>query len=469
MGKITLILKREYLTRVKKRSFIIMTILGPLLMAALFVVPVYMAQIEGDVKIIGVVDDSRVFTNRIKNTETLQFVFLSKNIEKAKKDLDSTGIFAVLHIPKTELSVPESAILYSLKQPNLILKSHIMNEMAHEIESLKLLSGGIDPQVLISIKTDVNLLTIRVDRDGAEKKSSTELSMVVGFVGGLLIYIFIFLYGSQVMRGVIEEKTSRIVEVIVSSVKPFELMMGKITGIALVGLTQFALWVLLTFIIVTGFLTVFKGDISDYKSSQFMIGNESRLTDTVPPQATTLAPGSNESVIEVFETINSINFEVIIFSFLFFFIGGYLVYAALFAAIGSAVDNETDTQQFMMPVTIPLILSIVISQFIINNPDGPAAVWLSLIPLTSPVVMMIRIPFGVPYMELALSYSFLILGFIGTTWLAAKIYRTGILMYGKKVTYRELWKWISYRPGKNSDYTIKKHLMHGSSNKDRKE
>lgn len=445
MGRISLILKREYLTRVKKKSFIVMTILGPLLMAALFVVPVYIAQIEGDVRLVGIVDESGIFGGKIKDTQTLHFISLDGDIEKAKKDLTAKKLDAVLHIRSSELNLPEAAAIYSLKQPNMELKSHISSEMGKEIESLKLQSNGIDPELIRSIKTKVNLLTIRIDPDGSETKSSTELSMFIGFVGGLLIYIFIFMYGSQVMRGVIEEKTNRIVEVIVSSVKPFQLMMGKITGIALVGLTQFALWVLLTFIIVTGFLTIFSADITDYKSSQFLMGSENRTTEITGTNTLQSTPERNEAVIQVFESINSINFEVIIFSFLFFFIGGYLVYAALFAAIGSAVDNETDTQQFMMPVTVPLILSIVISQFIINNPDGPAALWLSLFPLTSPVVMMIRIPFGVPYSQLALSFLFLTIGFIGTTWLAAKIYRTGILIYGKKITYRELWKWIRYK------------------------
>ncbi|MCD4737000.1 MAG: ABC transporter permease [Bacteroidales bacterium] len=446
MNKIWLILVREYLTRVKKRSFIIMTILGPVLMAALFVVPMYIAQIKGDTKIIGIIDETDSFYDKFDDTENIKFIRLTNDLEAAKSNLSNQDLYALLFIPKTELSVPESAILYSDGQPSLIIKGLIKNVMSKEIESLKLRASGIDPDILRSIKSTVNLKTIKIDESGEEEMTSTELSVFIGMAGGFLIYFFIFLYGAQVMRGVIEEKTNRIVEIIVSSVKPFQLMMGKITGIALVGLTQFVLWVVFTFIIVSVFLSVFSTDISSHKSSQFLINSE----NVIPSQEEQVnqfqnLSNSNEAVIQIFESIQSIHFGVIIFSFLFFFLGGYLLYAALFAAIGSAVDNETDTQQFMLPITVPLILAIIASQFIINNPDGPAAFWLSMFPLTSPVVMMIRIPFGIPYYHIALSATFLILGFLGTTWLAAKIYRTGILMYGKKVNYREIWKWIRYK------------------------
>lgn len=445
MGKIGLILKREYLTRVKKKSFIIMTILGPLLMAALFIVPVYMAQVEGETKIIGVVDETGVFYDKLPDTESIRFTRLKGTIEEAKEKISGNGIYAVLYIPKSEYSIPESAVIYSDRQPSMIVKEHIKNALTKEIEALKLAASGIEPEVLQSIETSVNLRSIKIDSSGEEEKSSTELSMALGFAGGLLIYIFIFLYGSQVMRGVIEEKTSRIVEVIVSSVRPFQLMMGKITGIALVGLTQFMIWVVFTMILVTGFMTFFSQEIDTYKSAQYRIQTERVITDTPAEEVLQDEGRGNEAVIELFEAISSINFGLVIFTFLFYFLGGYLLYAALFAAIGSAVDNETDTQQFMLPLTVPLIISIAISQFIITNPEGPVAFWLSIIPLTSPVVMMIRIPFEVHIYELILSMALLILGFIGATWVAGKVYRTGILMYGKKVNYKELWKWIRYR------------------------
>ncbi|MCD4681775.1 MAG: ABC transporter permease [Bacteroidales bacterium] len=442
MNKILLIIKREYLTRVKKRSFIIMTILGPLLMASVFIVPVYIAQLEGEPKNVGILDETGLFYDKFENTENIKFLVLTNDLETAKQNIANDNLYAILHIPQTELSVPQSCKLFSTKQPNIIVKGYIKNVLKKEVEALKLNASGIDPDILKSIKTNINLFTIRINKGGEEETSSTELSMAVGMIGGILIYFFIFMYGSLVMRGVIEEKTNRIIEVIVSSVKPFQLMMGKIVGVAMVGLTQFTLWVIFTLIIVTTFLSFFSKEISSYQSSQL------KLQENVVPTEqleSTIEPGNaNESFIAIFESIQSINFEMLIFAFVFFFVGGYLLYGALFAAIGSAVDNETDTQQFMLPLTIPLILSIVIAQFIMVNPDGPAAFWLSIFPLTSPVIMMVRIPFGVPYTDLILSMTLMILGFLGATWLAAKIYRTGILMYGKKINYKELWKWIRY-------------------------
>jgi len=447
MGKVFLIIKREYLTRVKKRSFIIMTVIGPLLMAAMFVVPVYVAQIEGEIKVIGVLDESGLFDKTFKNTDKVQFIKLNGGPDSAKVFMADENLYALLHIPKSSLSVPETAKLYSSGQPNLIITGYIKDQMRKEIEGKKLEASGIDPDILKSIKTSINLLTIKIDEGGQEETSSTELSMAVGFVGGLLIYIFIFMYGALVMRGVIEEKTSRIVEVIVSSVKPFQLMMGKIVGVAMVGMTQFFLWVVLSLIFVSAIFSFYGDDISGYQQSQLNL-QEQVSSSGLSNEAIENTPNIqniNESAGILFESVRSIPFGTIILLFLFYFVGGYLLYGALFAAIGSAVDSETDTQQFMLPLTVPLIVSIIISQFIMYNPDGPAAFWLSIFPLTSPVIMMVRVPFGVPVFDVALSMALLILGFLGTTWLSSKIYRTGILMYGKKINYKELWKWIRYR------------------------
>ncbi|MCF8368964.1 MAG: ABC transporter permease [Bacteroidales bacterium] len=447
MGKVFLIIKREYLTRVKKRSFIIMTIVGPLLMAALFVVPVYIGQIEGETKVIGVLDESGLFTNTFKDSDKIHFMGLSGDLDSAKMLMTAKNLYALLHIPETSLSVPETARLYSSRQPNLTVKGYIKEQMRKEIEGLKLEASGIDPDVLKSIKTSVNLLTIKINDGGEEETSSTELAMAVGFIAGLLIYIFIFMYGALVMRGVIEEKTNRIVEVIISSVKPFQLMMGKIVGVAMVGMTQFFLWIVLSLVFISAISSFYAADISDYQQSQLNI-QEQIQSSGMAPESTANSPELNEvneSIGMLFESIQSIPFGTIIFLFLFYFAGGYLLYGALFAAIGSAVDSETDTQQFMLPLTVPLIISIVISQFIMLNPDGPAAFWLSIFPLTSPIIMMVRIPFGVPVVDVALSMILLILGFLGTTWLSSRIYRTGILMYGKKINYKELWKWIRYK------------------------
>src|ERR1035437_6988260 len=265
--------------------------------------------------------------------------------------------------------------------------------------------------------------------------------MAIGFGAGILIYLFIFLYGVQVMRGVIEEKTSRIVEVIISSVKPFQLMMGKIVGIAMVGLTQFVLWVTLTTILYGIGQATFLKDFSDIKNSAL----QQNVIPSMPNQVKIQQQNINYSEAgEMIRGLQNINFVQILFAFLFYFLGGYLLYSALFAAVGSAVDSESDTQQFMMPITIPLVISFVAAQFIMQNPEGPLAFWLSIIPFTSPVVMMVRLPFGVPLWEFALSMALLVITFIFMTWLAGKIYRTGILMYGKKVSYKELWKWLRY-------------------------
>jgi len=437
-----LVIKREYLTRVRKRSFIIMTILGPILMASVFILPVVLATMsDGNTKTIVVLDETGIFYGKFKNEDNLQFQHTVIDLETAKNELKIAKDYALLYIPRTEVSVPSSAVLYSDKQPSISVITYIKSVMRKEVESLKLSASGIDEELLRSIKTNISLSTIKIDETGEEEESYTAVSMGLGIFAGLLIYFFIFIFGAQVMRGVIEEKTSRIVEVIVSSVKPFQLMMGKILGIALVGLTQFLLWVILTFTIVSVFQFAITEKMS-MESVQKIVPVESQLVPPVEKQAPQVEQDNMALVLDV---ISSINFEVMIFAFLFFFLGGYLLYAALFAAIGSAVDTEADTQQFMMPVTIPLILAMIMSQFVIQNPDGPVAFWFSIIPLTSPVVMMVRIPFGVPMFDIYLSIGLLIIGFVGTTWLAAKIYRTGILMYGKKINYRELWKWLTYR------------------------
>jgi ABC-2 type transport system permease protein len=453
MKKIWLIIQREYLTRVKKRSFIIMTILGPLLMAGIFIVPIWLATSTNELKTVGVIDQTGIFFEKFKNSETIRFHYMVSDVASAKENFKKSGDYALLVIPKTEVALPTNAILYSDGQVNLNVKSYIDRVMTKQIEEMKLQARLNDLQqdnrtpvnvddILRSIKTTIDVSTIKIDSEGNEEKSYTEVSMVVGIFAGILIYMFIFMFGSQVMRGVIEEKTSRIVEVIVSSVKPFQLMMGKVIGVAMVGLTQFLLWVILTFVIITAVIT----PMTSGKQAQ------STLTEQISKQAQSMDPSTppikpeqtEEGVNEVLAAINSVNFPVMIGSFLFFFLFGYLMYAALFAAIGGAVDSEADTQQFMLPMTAPLILAMVLAQFIIQEPTGPVAFWFSMIPLTSPVVMMIRIPFGVPYWEVALSMALLIFGFIGATWMAAKIYRTGILMYGKKVSYKELWKWLRY-------------------------
>lgn len=444
MNKINIIILREYLTRVKKKSFIVMTILGPILIASIWVLPVVLMSVSTEERTIQVLDETGLFAHRFTDTKTTNFVNISMDLETAKDNLHNSGDYGLLWIPATELNVPNTAIFYSPGQASLEVTSHIRNVMKNEVESLKLEASGVDPEILRSIKSNVIINTIKIDKSGSEEKSFTEVSMILGPVAGILIYMFIFIFGAQVMRGVMEEKTNRIVEVIISSVKPFELMMGKIVGVALVGLTQFMLWVILTLGIV-GILTATVIDTAELTKSEQLYTGQGKILDADKLAEYSEQMQAQDSFnVQIFEAIQSINYGVMIGAFLFFFLGGYLLYAALFAAIGSAVDNETDSQQFMFPVTVPLILALVMFGMIINNPHGTVAFWFSIIPLTSPIVMMVRIPFGVPYWEVALSAGLLILGFLATTWLAAKIYRTGILMYGKKVNYAVLWKWLKY-------------------------
>lgn len=468
MNKIGLIIKREYLSRVQKKSFIIMTILGPILMAALFIVPVYISQISEDTKQIDVLDETGWFINKFENSDRFHFNNVFDDLETAKTNMTEKKGYALLYIPRPTSSVPSTAVIYSEKQASIDLKSYIRNVMSKEVENQKLgaellkeirkvnptykTSGAdslaketlISEEILKNIKTNITLTSIQMGEEGKEEKSFTEVSMGVGMFAGILIYFFIFLFGAQVMRGVIEEKVSRIVEVIVSSVKPFQLMMGKIIGVALVGLTQFMLWVVLTLALVTVFQTVMPDKMQKAQATESF-----NPAQRIPADASTAVVAEEEiesdGISKITEALGSINYGIMIAAFLFYFLGGYLLYGAMFAAIGAAVDNETDTQQFMMPVTIPLILSIVMAQFVINNPEGPIAFWFSMIPFTSPIIMMVRIPFGVPYWELALSMVLLTLTFIAAVWLAGRVYRTGILMYGKKVSWGEMWKWLFYK------------------------
>jgi ABC-2 type transport system permease protein len=458
MNKILLIIRREYMTRVRKRSFMVMTILGPLLMAAIVIVPVYLATMSNEVKTVSVIDETGFFFGKFKDSESIKFHFLVSDIWSAKASFTKSGDYALLYIPKTELSLPTSAILYSKSQVNINVKSYVKTVMSKQLEELKLeakirdLKLGEDAKlttddILRSINASVDINTIKIGDEGKEEKSYPEVSMILGMFSGILIYFFIFLFGSQVMRGVIEEKTNRIVEVIISSVKPFQLMMGKIAGIGLVGLTQFLLWVILTGTIVTIGISSFSSKMKPGMATEQLIQSQTKnMTAMQLPNtadSTKVAGAQTNEAIAAFE---SIDFFFVIRYFIFYFIFGYLFYAALFAAIGSAVDSEADTQQFMLPITLPLVFAIIMAQYVIQEPNGPWAFWLSMIPFTSPVIMMIRLSFnmGNDFWQIYISMGLLILGFLATTWIASKIYRTGILMYGKKVSYRELWKWLRY-------------------------
>ncbi|REJ81770.1 MAG: ABC transporter permease [Bacteroidetes bacterium] len=443
MDKVFLVIQREYLTRVRKKSFLIMTILGPLLMGAVFLSVLLLDKVDTEEKRIAVIDETKIFCDKFKDNERIKFTCIDGDLSSARKSGKEKEYFGILYIPATnKLSLLEKAVvLYSESQPGFELVSKIKFTIEKEINTQKYLEAGIDEAELAKIRTDVEIRT----RDMEDKETSTPLTSGLGFAGGLLIYLFIFIYGAMVMRGVMEEKTNRIVEVIISSVKPFQLMMGKIIGVALVGLTQFMLWVVLTTMIYAGVSSyVFKGK-SDSEKVESMMQMNSSMSDKLNPGASGNDAVMTNKFDKLSTMIDSVNFPLIIGMFVFFFLGGYLLYSALFAAVGAAVDSETDTQQFMFPITIPLIIAYVASVSVMNNPQGNVAFWFSVIPFTSPIVMMVRIPFGVPVWHIVLSMVFLVGGFIFTTWLASKIYRTGILMYGKKVSYRELWKWLRYR------------------------
>lgn len=442
-GKIGLIIQREYLTRVKKRSFIIMTILGPLLFVGLMIVPVWIAQKGHSNKMVAVIDETGVLSEGIKDKESLKFFYLKKSFNEAKKDLTDGKYDALLHVPETAAENLQNGLnsskLYTKTTISLNNKLYIENQMEKQVERAILKSNGVDDQLLESLerKNRINIKMIALDEEQKQADAQVEVKTAVAFIGGILIYFFIFLFGAMVMRGVIEEKTNRIVELMISSVKPFQLMMGKIVGIALVGLTQFLLWIILS-------ASVYFVVISQFVDKKYTTEQVEQMMQRTPAGAEMERLENMQEISGAIDSISSINWPLMIGVFLFYFIFGYLFYGAFFAAIGSAVDSEADTQQFMLPITIPLILSFVMAQNIIEDPQSSLAVWMSFIPFTSPIIMLVRMPFEVHYLELITSMVILVLSFIGSTWLAGKIYRVGILMYGKKPTYKELWKWLRY-------------------------
>jgi len=457
MNKIGLIIRREYLTRIRKKSFIIMSFLGPLIFAAYILIPMYFATLEDrEEKLMVVIDDSGLFTAQgpdgpvftIQETETIKFqVVQGVPIETFKETFDESGYYGLLFIPANILA-SNSSLIYSTKQTSIDISEYLKRSMESEIEDLKLAQHEIEDieKILAEVETSINVKNIKWTKDGKTQESNTGVIMGVGYLGGMLIFFFIFFFGSQVMRGVIEEKVSRIIEVIVSSVKPFQLMMGKIIGVGLVGLTQFLIWMVLSAVLVTGLKAAFFPELSQSPTEQVVASDlfDQGAQDLSSGSTDILAAEDIDMAQEIFASLKSINAGIMIASFLFFFIFGYLLYASMFAVIGSAVDNETDTQQLIFPVILPLILGLYVMISAISNPDNSLAFWFSIIPFTSPVVMMVRIPFGVPWWQLALSGSLLISTFLGMTWVAAKVYRTGILMYGKKVSYKEIWKWLRY-------------------------
>ena len=445
MNKIFVIIKREYLTRVKNKSFIIMSLLGPLLFAGLIIAPSLLMQAGGnEVKIVQVVDSTHVFRNQLPETEYIKFVYTpDANLQRYKAEFGEKGYYALLYIGHTVVNSGNAVFLYTNRSGNLDLQMHISNSIEKRLETEKLRACGVDPDILSAVKTRISINTIKLTDDGHEEVDNLTVKMILSYLMGLLVYMSIFLSGNAVMRGVIEEKTNRIVEVIVSSVKPVQLMAGKIIGVGLVTLTQFALWIVLTFAIYTAVAPMLMPDTAGIEAAvpqSLMTQGGSQLAPTQPDNT-----AATEELKAMLGTVANINFPVIILSFIFFFLFGYLLYGSLFAAVGSMVDNEADTQQFVLPLSAPLLLAIIALVNSVSNPDSALNYWLSIIPFTSPVTMLTRIPFGVPYSEIFLSALLLIATFVLCTLVAGRIYRTGILMYGKKSTLKEIWRWIRIR------------------------
>lgn len=439
MHTIFLIIKREYLVRVRKKSFIIMTILGPVLIFGFYAIIGWAAVSSIDQKKIAVVDESGRFVGKFKNDDETNFSYPKESLPTAKKTFVKQGYDALVFIPKDVIEYPKTVQIFAEKSVSLALQSNIERAISKEIETIKLEQAGITQKIIQDAKVNVDAQTISLS-EGGEKSSNGIVTTIISGFCALLIYISVLIYGTQVMRGVMEEKTSRIVEVIISSVKPFQLMLGKIIGVALVGLTQFMLWIALT----AGLITIGSSLFGHQKTTQATVTSRMNGMPGQDDVQQKMAKADNP-VADVMKAIDTLNIPLIVACFLFYFLGGYLLYSALFGAVGAAVDSETETQQFMFPIMMPIIAAIAFAQIAVRDPDGPLAFWTSLIPFTSPVVMMVRIPFGVPAWEIVLSMGLLVLGFIGTTWLAARIYRVGILMYGKKTSFRELSKWVFYK------------------------
>ncbi|MCU0356223.1 MAG: ABC transporter permease [Cyclobacteriaceae bacterium] len=437
MHKIWLILQREFLNRVQKKSFLIATILVPLIFPAVIGVMVYIAMEQeksAEIATVSVLDESGLMS--LEGNKKFNFVAVSGNLEQAKAAFNQSKQFALLYVPPFELAKPEGMVLYTKENPSIRKIGDLEDVIENRVEDLKLEKFNIDKETIKSLKTSVSLKTVNLKESGEEKDSNTGMFYILGFALGVLIYMFVLIYGMQIMLGVIEEKTSKIVEVIVSSVKPFQLMMGKILGIASVGLLQFTIWVVLIGVLSSATLNLFGVNMPQQQAMEQVM----QQVDNPEAQA---AVKENNKIFELLKSASEIPFTFIVFNFAFYFLGGYLLYGALFAAVGSAVDSQQEAQQFTFPITLPLIIAYFgLFMFILNDPHSTASFWFSIIPFTSPVAMVGRLGYDPPLWQLLLSQALLIGGFILTTWIAGRIYRVGILMHGTKVNYKVLAKWF---------------------------
>ncbi len=460
-SKFLLVAQREYLTRVRKRAFVVLTLLVPLLIAGFGLFIGKIAQSDETTEIVDVRDDSGLgVAGRLVSSPQLQFQPVGGSLTEAKQSFQAQKHAGLLYLPAgLSENDPQGVQFFGKGNVSLSKESRVQTAVTNAFAELKMQKSGLTQTQLDQLRAKVPLNSVSMDEAGKEKDSNSGVTTGIASALAVLIYFFIFLYGVQIMRGVGEEKSSRIMEVMLSSVKPFDLMMGKIVGVAAVGLTQFLLWGLLSWGATSVVVPLFMGHDEPTKTeiaaapagspSVASSASASPLADGAAASAEQMNPARRAGAIGgVFDMLHKLNIPIgtIVFGFIAYFLGGYLLYGALFGAVGAAVDDQTDTQQFMFPITMPLILSYIVGfSVILRNPDGPVAFWMSMIPFTSPVAMVIRLPFGVPAWQLALSIGLLILGFIGTVWVAARIYRVGILMYGKKVTYKELSKWMFYK------------------------
>ncbi|MBQ1213511.1 MAG: ABC transporter permease [Tidjanibacter sp.] len=441
MGKIGIIAAREFNERVKKKSFIITTILMPLFFVALMFVPALMMNIKSDeAKEVIVVDQSGLIGDRLVSDGQLTFSPSEKSFEELREE--EHEVFGILVVGSDIATNPSNLQLFAYESSTINIEQAITEQVRTIVESEKLKEYNIEDidAILEAIKTPVSIQVKQLDESGDAKESSSILNIALAYIFGFLIYMFVFLYGNMVMQGVIEEKSTKVMEVMVSSVKPFQLMMGKILGIASVAVTQFAIWVV--FILVVGGAAMSLLGVDEMMAA----ASSASAMDPTAMMGAAGVPSLDDETLSIIRTVTDPGYLLrILGGFLIYFVGGYLLYAAMFAAVGSAVDNEKDTNNLQMPITIPLILGIFVMMSAMQEPHGPLAFWFSMIPFTSPIVMMVRLPYGVPGWELALSVGLLVATFVGMVWLAGKIYRVGVFMYGKKPTLRELLRWARYK------------------------
>lgn len=441
MSKIYIIAAREFTERVRKKSFIFTTILMPIFFIGIMFVPILMQNIKGETKEIIVVDQSGIIADRLQSNATITFTPSDKSAEEVQEE--GADVFGLLLIGEDITTNPSNVELLTYESSTVGIESEISQQIAKVIESEKLKAYNIEniDNILADIKTHVSLKVKQLGEDGTTEDSSSTLNTILAYIFGFLIYMFVFLYGNMVMQGVIEEKSNKVMEVMVSSVKPFQLMMGKILGIASVAITQFIIWVV--FIGVVGVVALKMLGVGEMMEAASQVA---AMDPAALANSGVAMPSMDFDTLAMVSTLTNPAYILrLLGGFLVYFIGGYLLYAAMMAAVGSAVDNEKDTNNLQLPITIPLVLAIFVMMSAMNDPHGPLAFWFSMIPFTSPVVMMVRLPYGVPGWELALSIGLLVVTFVAIVMLAGKIYRVGVFMYGKKPTFGELVKWMRYK------------------------